>query len=322
MPKKKSLIFLIFFLFFVSPLPCSAVVFEQEVIVNRIDLPASLSTTVSGHVGGYIFDIEGLTSPWAQVEFSSTQGNVNLVAIADNEGVFRFHNALVPRQTGDFCFTSIDTHQRSSSPLCFSPPAHNTKTVIRGIILPPTISLEKDVFRQGESNAAEGATTPDSPTKVYLFEEERISFWELLDVALPISHFFLSPKFQIFAREGPSLTVNTNDKGEFSFNLPTHKSTVWKLFVGTQKTQLGENPSPKSNIIQFAALSWWQWFLLKIFIALAKALNLIKNLFLNPIFIITTLSFAIGLLIYLLKKRGKLSGSYRGLRHWDPDNVR
>lgn len=310
--RKLSFVFLILPLFLLLfPSSCSAVVFEQEITVNRIDLPASLSTAVSGHVSGYMFDIEGLTSPWAQVEFSSTQGNVNLVTIADNEGVFRFHNALVPRQTGDFCFTSIDTHQRSSSPLCFSPPAHNTKTVIRGIILPPTISLKKDVFRQGENNAAEGATTPDSPTKVYLFEKERVSFWELLDVTLPIlvnkkkptSHFFLSPKFQIFAREGPSLTVDTNSKGEFSFNLPTYKSTVWKLFVGTQKTQLGENPSPKSNIIQFAALSWWQWFLLKIFVALMRTINFIKNLFSNPIFIISILSFAIGLLVHLIKKR-------------------
>jgi len=288
-------------LFLATPQVCfGSVILEQETKINRIDLPASFSTYVSARVGGYLFDIEGLTSPWARVEFASSQGNVNLETIADDQGVFRFYRALMPLSTGDLCFSAIDTQQRASTPLCFPPPPAHSYTNIRGIILPPTLALEKGVFLQGENNAAYGATTPDSPVRIFLFEDENVSFWQLLD-ALP----FLVGAFpnQVLAREGPPLSVETNTQGEFSFNLPTYKSTVWKMFAGTQKTQLGENPSPQSNTIQFVALSWWQWWLLKILSHLKEWLDWLIKFLSHPLVIITLLVAAIGIMIRLLSKR-------------------
>lgn len=266
-----------------------AAVVKQETTVNHINLPIYFSTKVTGVVVGYIFDIEGLTSPNARVEFSSSQGNINLETMADDQGVFRFQNAQMPLQTGDFCFTSIDLQQRVSPPLCFAPPPPQTRTTIKGILLPPTLVLEKGIFRQGENNNAQGATTPQSPVKVYLFEEERMPFWEMLDIL----------NSSVYAREGPALAVESKKDGQFSFNLPTYKSTVWRLFVGTQKTQLGENPSPKSNVIQFVALSWWQWLLLKIISLFVKVL---KFLF-QPISLIIILLFAIAVLARLVYSR-------------------
>ena len=262
------LVFLSLFL----PLKIQAEAPEPEIQVNKITIPAEASSFVSASVGGCLFDIEGLTSPFAQVEFSSSQGNIDLVTLADTQGVFRFSNALMPLSTGDFCFTAIDTQRRASAPLCFSPPPAYTHTNIRGIILPPTLALDKGVYLQGSNNAAFGATTPDSPVRVFLFEDENTSFW------------------QVFAREGPNYNVQTDSEGEFSLNLPTYKPTVWKIFVGTTKTQLGENPSPQSNIIQFTALSWWQWWLLKI-------------LSHYPLIITILLLTAIGVVIRLLSKR-------------------
>jgi len=285
------------FLSLVLPLKVQAQSLEQETKLNKIIIPAEASINVSANVGGYLFDIEGLTSPFAQVEFSSSQGNVNLVTLADSEGVFRFSNALMPLSTGDFCFSAIDTQQRASAPLCFTPPSTYSYTNIRGIILPPTIALEKGIFLQGEDNAAYGATTPNSPVRVFLFEDEQTSFWELLDV-LPFV-VRISP-YQVLAREGPPLNIETNPEGEFSLNLPTYKSSIWKLFVGTTRTQLGENPSPQSNIIQFAALSWWQWWLLKI-------IYWFKTILRKPIVIILVLLFAIGTIVRLLIRKKKVS---------------
>jgi len=286
-------------------------VLKQETQVNRIKLSPSFSTKVSARLGGYLFDIEGLTSPWAKVEFYSTQGNVNLKTLANDQGVFRFSQALMPLQTGDFCFTAIDTQQRASPPLCFSPPPPKTKTTIKGVILPPTLSLEKGIFLQKEDNTASGATTPDSLVKIFLFEEERTSFWELIDVlpsfvsGRPSSSLVLLPPWRsakkAFAREGPSLQVQSNQEGKFSFNLPTFKSTVWRLFVGTQKTQLGDNPSPKSNIVRFAALSWWQWLLLQLIICLSRLLILLQKFFAHSLLIIFVLMAAIGWLLFRIK---------------------
>lgn len=296
MSKLSALVFTFLAISLFSPLK-QVQALGEETQVNKITIPKEASTTVSAQVGGLLFDIEGLTSSFAQVEFSSSQGNINLVTLADQEGVFRFVNALMPFSTGDFCFTAIDTQQRASAPVCFAPPPAYSYTNIRGIILPPTLALDKGVFLQGEDVAAFGATTPDSPVKIFLFEDENVSFWELLDV---FPFLVQASPFQVLAREGPNYSVQTDSEGEFSLNLPTYKSTVWKLFVGTTRTQLGDNPSPRSNIIQFAALSWWQWWLLRLAYYL-------KSAFRSPITIILILLIAIGTMTTLLIRNKKLS---------------
>lgn len=294
MRRLKKLLWCIFlFLALVSPFstPLSAATLKQKTIVNQVNLDPAFSVFVSAKVGGYIFDIEGLTSPWATVEFSSTQGNVNLTTVANDQGVFHFTNALMPPTTGDFCFTSIDTAHIASPPLCFAPPPASTRTQIKGIILPPSLTIDKDVFKQGEMVTAQGKTAPDSEIKVFLFEDENPSLIELLDAFIP----------QVFAREGPALTITSNAQGDFDFNLPSFKSTAWRLFVGTQKTQFGQNPSPKSNILSFASLSWWLWLVLTVLAYSIKFLNLFINFLFQPTIIILILLSAIGIIIYLLK---------------------
>ncbi|MCD6225694.1 hypothetical protein J7J95_01265 [bacterium] len=290
----------------------SSQILKQKITVNKITLPPTASVKVSGRVGGYLFNIEGLTSPWAQVQFFSTEGNVNLVTVANKKGEFFFRNALLPLQTGDFCFLSIDIHRQPSPLLCFSPPPPQTRTTLKGIILPPTLSLTKDAFRQGESNAALGTTAPEATIKVYLFEKERASFWELIDVALPAilekkeALVGKVPLFPALARVGPPLTVLSNQQGEFSFTLPTYKSSLWRVFVGTQKTQLGNNPSPKSNTLQFVALSWWQWLLVKLLVSFIKIFHLARRFLANFYFLSLVLLLSIIYIIYLLKNKRKI----------------
>ena len=277
---------------FLFPVSCLAVTLNQEIsVVNKIDIPASFSTKVTARIGGYLFHIEGLTSPWAKVEFYSTQGNINLEAIADDKGVFRFVNALMPLSTGDFCFISIDTNLNGSPPLCFTPPPPQTKTNIIGVVLPPSLTIEENVFHQNDTVAASGKTTPDSEINVYLFEDENPPLMELIDIFAP----------KVMAREGPLLSISSNKDGEFVFNLPSTKSTSWRMFVGTQKNQLGENPSPKSNILQFASLSWWKWFLLTVIVWLLKLFAWLTNIFSQPMFIIVSLLTAITAMIVLIR---------------------
>jgi hypothetical protein len=309
---KKAFLLLCFFLLLKCLFPSLsfATVLEQKTTVtsqetvNQIKIPVQFSTKVSAYIGGWLFNIEGLTSPWAKVSFFSTQGNINLETVADQKGVFRFSKALMPLSSGDFCFISIDTNANGSPPVCFSPPPLQTETNIVGVVLPPSLTIEENVFHQNETISAGGKTSPDSEIGVYLFENKNPPLLELIDV--------LAPK--ISAREGPFLTVNSDKNGDFSFNLPSTKSTSWRMFVGTQKSQLGENPSPKSNILQFASLSWWRWFLLSLIIWILKIVNLVVGLFSEPVFIIICLVTAIGLVLYLIKNKQKFNSQTEFLK--------
>jgi hypothetical protein len=270
-------------------------ILKQKITVQKIKIPLNLSTSVTASVGGHIFDIEGWTSPWAQVKFYSTQGNLNLASIADDKGKFVFVNALAPRKVGELCFLSIDTNQNASPPLCFSPPPPpSTKTTIRGLVLPPTLTLEKTLGKPGETISAWGKTVPNSSVRVFLFEEENPPLREWLEIIIP----------SVFAREGPALEIKSDGQGNFSFNLPSLKSNLWRLFVGAQIKQVGENPSPKSNILEFAAIPWWQWWLIKVLGEFLGVARKIVSVLIRPDGLIAFFSLlALWLTVLILKKR-------------------
>jgi len=258
----------------------------QRTTINRLKLAPEMSVKVSARIGGYLFDIEGLTSPWAKVSFYSTEGNINVATLANDRGQFRFRSVLAPLQTGDFCFLSYDIDGIANNPLCFSPPPPRTKTTIKGVVLSPSISLEKGIFRQGEPVAAQGRTFPEAEIKVFLFEENRPFWRELLDLVRPA-----------FAREGPKLTITADRQGRFSFNLPTQKSSRWRFFVAPQLDP--ETPTAKSNTLEFSALAWWQWQLIKILRWFLCCLNFI----LSQLFSWQTTVLVISAAILILIKR-------------------
>jgi len=242
---------------------------SQKTTVNRYDLSSRMSVQVSAQVNGYLFNLKGLTSPWAKVEFYSTEGNIQATTLANDEGVFYFRNVLAPIQTGDFCFLSYDTNDQVNKPLCFSPPPPKTKTTIEDIVLSPTLSLNKGLFRQGEPIEANGRTFPNAEIRIYMFEENRPFWVEIIDVIIP----------KAFARQGPQLTVEANQEGNYSFNLPTQKSNLWRIFAGPKfKSQ---NMTAKSNTLEFSALSWWQWILLKLLKLLYKIHKIIIRVIFN-----------------------------------------
>lgn len=298
-------------IFFYSFIPIYAGVTKQKTTVNRYDLSPSMSIRVSAQVGGYLFDLQGLTSPWAKVEFYSTEGNVDVVTLADDQGVFHFRNVLAPIQTGDFCFISYDTNGTANNPLCFSPPPPKTKTTIKDIVLSPTLVLDKGLFRQGEMVSAAGRTFPNAEIRIYMFEENRPFWLDLIDVIIPKT-FAREGNYEFlgwwpsgllrgvrpaFAREGPQLTINADPDGDFSFNLPTQKSNLWRMFAGPKFK--GENMTAKSNILEFSALSWLEWIIFQILRILYQVQTKIFKLLLNWWFIF---GFLIALIVAILAK--------------------
>lgn len=263
---------------------------EVQSTTQRIDLPSEMAVTVSANIGGYMFDLEGLTSPQAKVDFYSSEGNLEISTIADNDGIFRFQSVVAPTQTGDFCFLSYDIDGIANNPLCFSPPPANTQTTISGIILSPTISISKSIFRQNDSVESRGRTFPNAKIEIFLFEKEQSWLREFFDVIVPAA----------LAREGPKLKISADEEGIFSFNLPTQKSTKWRIFAGP-KTDDG-NQTAQSNVLEFSALSWWQWAIMT---ALKWLSGLLKGLFsflLRWEVIIISLTVATTILIIKIRK--------------------
>jgi len=292
--KKLLPLFFIFFLISVSNQTCLAITLVDKTIIKRRDFPAQNIAIVTADVPGFIFDLEGLTSPSARVEFFSTEGNINLQTVADNNGVFHFKNVYAPSQTGEFCFISYDINYVANNPLCFSAPPPKTKTTISGIILSPTLWLSKSLFHQNELVSANGRTFPNAELAVYFFEQEQSVLKELLDVFAP----------QVFARQGPKLTVNSDNNGNFSFNLPTHKSNLWRLFIGPKLEN--QTMTAKSNTLEFMTLASWQFIVIKALNLLLSFFNWLKNALINWWALMTILLVAIiGLIIKIKQKTNK-----------------
>jgi hypothetical protein len=283
---KKVVLFLLA-LFLLFPAPLQAAIDSQKTTnINRLDIDPTMSVQVSAQVGGYLFDIQGLTSPWAEVDFYSTEGNISVTTIADDQGEFSFHNVLAPLQTGDFCFLAIDTNNQANSPLCFAPPPKNTKTIITDIVLSPSLTLEKGKFKQNEIVAAGGKTFPNAQVKVFMFEENRAPWQDLLDV---------------HAREGPQLEVMSSPNGDFSFNLPTHKSGTWRMFVGPKYKTKGF--TAKSNTLEFKALSWWHYLLLAVLNWLYQALTTLFKFLFDWKTLVLLLITSLTILIYKINQQ-------------------
>ena len=264
--------------------PVKAGVKWERTTVNRYNLSPTESVNVSAFVSGYLFTLKGLTSPWAEVEFYSTEGNINVTTLADDQGVFYFKSILAPQQTGDFCFLSYDTEGVANNPLCFSPPPPKTRTVIDDIVLSPTLSLDQGLFRQGKTIEAEGKTFPQAEVRIYMFEENRPFLLDLIDVIIP----------KAFARTGPRLIVEADAKGNFSFNLPTQKSSLWRMFAGPKFKN--ENMTAKSNTLEFSALSWLEWIIYQIFRFLYNLQKWLFKLLTNWKVIFGLLILAIGII--------------------------
>jgi len=269
------------FLFFSSGHPLFAQNNSQKIIINQ-DSSAQIQAgpKVTARVGGYLYNIEGLTSPQAKVDLKSTQGNLYLTTYANQEGKFHFQNVLVGPQPGQFCFFATDIDQNPSPPLCIDPPAPAPVNFLTGIILPPSLTIDKGIFRQGDRVNAYGLGLPNAKLEVFLFEKTRPPIFDLLDLVKPsfvtLKNNLLQPAWaKNIAEEGktsssqdspvPKIAIHTDEKGRFSLNLPSAQSGRWRIFAGAfwQK-----HPVSPSHTLEFSSLPWWQWMILRFWLAI------------------------------------------------------
>ena len=224
---------LVLALFLLFPTPVSAINYQDTAQVS-----------ISASIGENRVTIFGYTSPYSRVELSSPR--VFAVTYSDATGYWLFDKVLLPKNPLDLCLNSTDENSRYTAPVCIpAPPPTNYHTDTGPILLPPTISLDRDQINPYDTVITSGQSIPNS--QVYLH------FYKVNDSATSF------PK-SIFAYSLPPLLAITDSQGNFSVNLPTAYNSDYRLYASSR---FKDNYSPKSNTLIYLLPSLFILFLQK-----------------------------------------------------------
>jgi len=200
------------------------------------------SVSVSASIGENEVTIYGYTSPDSKVELTGI--NIYSIDYSDNTGYFEFNSLVLPRNSSELCLQSKDDSDRSSSLVCNPPPPlTNYHTNIGPIILPPTVSLEQDNIHPNTTVISSGQSIPKSTITVY--------FYKVNDSAQSF------PKSAL-AYSLPKIETITDEKGNYSINLPTAYSSDYRLYTSVT---YNDSYSPKSNTLLYNLPSLFWLFL-------------------------------------------------------------
>ncbi len=177
---------------------------------------------------------------------------------SDRTGYFVIDPLPISYEASEICISTIDSERRNSFPLCIQLPKVDKPTEIGPVYLSPTLSLSTGSVLQTKKAIATGVTIPETKVIVSIFETTKInSLTSLTDRILAGK---LIPSAE--AADMPSITINSDKKGVFNFNLPTDKALDYRFFV---KAIYKNSPTPKSHTLSFRVDSitlYWIMFIL------------------------------------------------------------
>lgn len=177
---------------------------------------------------------------------------------SDRTGYFVIDPLPISREANEICITTIDSERRNSFPLCIQLPKVDRPTEVGPVYLAPTLSLSTGSVLQTGKAVATGVTIPDTKVIVSIFETTKNnSLTSLIDRILA-GNFIPTAE----AADLPFITLNSNNKGVFSLNLPTDKVLDYRFFV---KAVYKNSPTPKSNTLSYRVDSitlYWIMFIL------------------------------------------------------------
>ncbi len=255
---------------------------ENEKILGK---STAKNVEVSLSIGEYRFTLFGYTSPQALVTISGM--GIFDQTYADSKGYFIFKNRFSPFSPREACLTAQDKFGRLSSPLCLPPFPTSYNAKIGPVIMPPTLSLDKNNYYVGDEIILSGQTIPNTQVDLSMFTQTNRS-----------SPFRINPLFGLIksveAYSLPKMEIKSDEKGNFSVALPSSSSQTFRLFA---KTNYLKSYSPQSRKLTLKVLPIWMilfYFLLTIF-------ELIKSHLLELIIFLQT----IVLIIYLLRHKLK-----------------
>ncbi|MBI5126830.1 hypothetical protein HZA76_00015 [Candidatus Roizmanbacteria bacterium] len=190
-------------------------------------------------IGEFQFTLFGYTSPQAEVTLVG-QGIADQTT-ADVTGYFEFTNRFLPLSPHEACLSSKDQFGRISSPTCLPPFPTQANVVIGPVIIPPTISFDKPDYFVGDEAILTGQTLPESPINLSMFT--KASKFPAFSLINPVEAFSL-----------PKISALSDDKGNFSFILPSSQAQDYRLFTQVDYQEL---PSANSRALSLKILPIW-----------------------------------------------------------------
>ena len=212
---------------------------------------ASYDTTISAFIGEYRFDLFGYTSPKALVTFQGL--GIFDQTYADETGYFEFKNRFSPFSPHEACLTAQDQFGRLTSPVCLPPFPVDYNVTMGPIVMPPTLSLDKNDYWVGDEVVLSGQSIPETDISLSTFTDEKNSL---------LSRIVNKINPQVYAFSLPKLEAKTDKKGNFSIALPSSSAKKFHLFA---QTRFENEKSPKSINLTLKILPWWM-IMIKLFI--------------------------------------------------------
>lgn len=258
----------------------------------------------------YRFSIFGVTSPHALVTIEGI--GIYDQTYADKLGNFEFVNRFSPITSREACLTAQDQFGRITQPTCLPPFSTNNNVRIGPVIIPPTLSLDRNDYYIGDEILLSGQTVPNSEVNLSMFTKEilnpksqalnkfaslypkrlKFSIFDLgflWDLKFKISNFALIKPVEAFTF--PELQTKADKNGNFSISLPSSHSDKYRFFA---QTLYDKSPSAQSTTLNLNVLPIW----MIIFKILWLLLLLLKPKFIELI-IITELFI---LLLYIFRR--------------------
>lgn len=214
----------------------------------------SADVDVFAFIGDHHFSLYGYTSPKALVTFEGM--GVFDQTTADDKGYFQFNNRFSPFSQREACLSSKDQFGRLSSPLCLPPFPVNYNVSIGPVIMPPTLSLDKQDYFIGDEVILSGQAVPNTEVKLSVFGKDKDSRGLIADF-----HGLVRP---VEAFTFPELVAQSDSKGNFSINLPSSNPEKFRLFA---QTDFEKSVSPNSVKLNLEILPVWM-IIIKFFLFL------------------------------------------------------
>ncbi|MEK7633880.1 MAG: hypothetical protein AAB437_03485 [Patescibacteria group bacterium] len=204
-------------------------------------------------IGEFKFSLFGYTSPKAQVTFEGM--GIFDQTTADDKGYFQFENRFSPFSSREACLSSKDQFGRLSSPVCLPPFPVNYNVSIGPVIMPPTISLDKQDYFMGDQVILSGQAVPNTEVSLAIFTQDGSRKLGMeTGISLPNLFSIFSFAGPVEAFTFPELTAKSDDKGNFSINLPSSSPEKFRLFA---QTDFKKSISPNSIKLSFSILPVW-----------------------------------------------------------------
>jgi len=211
----------------------------------------------AGGTGDVHLTIFGYTAPNSPV----TAEGVRVIeeTQSDELGYFKFNRVWLPGGKVEVCLTSIND-SIATQPVCLPElPRGQSEINVGPVLLPPSVSLDKNHLLTGEQVKAQGLAIPNSTVTVYLANNSINSNFKFqISNLVPSAYAFSLPQY----------TLETGPDGRYEFNLPANYPTTWTLHAGADYNGA---PTPISNILTFHILTMVQGWL-TVFVELLQAL--------------------------------------------------